>query len=362
MSAWHNMLARFRKPEPLQPPASQPEHAPQAAAPLIEELSPIAVETAVAVAEPPDDERLEALDGSDEAASWSPLDDRDATHRFGDTTRALQSTLPQLATLLGERVLSAAALRDIGRERRENQDHCFAQIFSFPTDHSELALGLFVVADGMGGHHDGGYASKLALSTVVQQILADFIGPLLAGERRAPQPVMQAALQAANAAVYEAGQAAGSDMGTTCTATLWYDGELITAHVGDSRALLISAGVTQLTTDHSAVGRLIAIGALTEDEARDHPLRNQLYRSIGQHAEVAVDVTTTAVHGEQHLLLCSDGLWGLVSEAEIVDIVSEAPTPQLAARHLIARANLLGGHDNISVVVATLPAVTGAQS
>jgi serine/threonine protein phosphatase PrpC len=87
-----------------------------------------------------------------------------------------------------------------------------------------------------------------------------------------------------------------------------------------------------------------------------------LYRSIGQHAEVAVDVTTTAVHGEQHLLLCSDGLWGLVSEAEIVDIVSEAPTPQLAARHLIARANLLGGHDNISVVVATLPAVTGAQS
>lgn len=345
MSAWHTMFARFRKPEPSQLEAASqiggtigPDEQPSEADATPEELS-------------------DAREGD-----WLESEDGGATHRFGDTTRALSTAAPQLALLLGERVLHAAALRDIGRERRENQDHCFAQILSFPTDHSELTLGVFVVADGMGGHHDGGYASRLALSTVVQQILAEFVTPLLGGERRAPQPIMQAALQAANAAVFEAGQAAGSDMGTTCTATLWYDGELITAHVGDSRALLIGAGVKQLTADHSAVGRLIAIGALTVEEAREHPLRNQLYRSIGQQADVAVDVTTTTVHDEQHLVLCSDGLWGLVAETEIVDIVSEAPTPQIAARHLVARANLLGGHDNIAVVVATLPATRGANT
>lgn len=346
MSAWQNIFARFRKPEPRQPIASQQ---PAATMELPQPLDPAVTiaETAVAIAEPPD--------GMDE--EWD--EPSDETRRFGDTTRALEASAPQLAALLGERVLSAAALRDIGRERRENQDHCFAQILSFPADHSDLTLGIFIVADGMGGHHDGGYASKLALSTVVQIVLSEFVTPLLAGERRAPQPIMQAALQAANAAVYEAGQAAGSDMGTTCTATLWYEGELITAHVGDSRAMLIGAGVKQLTTDHSAVGRLIAIGALTNEEAREHPLRNQLYRSIGQQAEVAVEVTTTAVHDQQHVVLCSDGLWGLVEEMEIADIVSEAPTPQIAARHLIARANLLGGHDNIAVVVATLPVATG---
>jgi serine/threonine protein phosphatase PrpC len=263
--------------------------------------------------------------------------------------------------LLGERVLAAAALRDIGRERRENQDHCFAQVLRFPAEQRDLSLGLFVVTDGMGGHHDGGYASKLALSTVVQTVLSEFVAPVLGDERPTPQPIVQAAVQAANAAVYNAGKEAGSDMGTTCTAALLYGEDLIVAHVGDSRALLIGSGVKQLTTDHTAVGRLIAIGALTPEEAQEHPLRNQLYRSIGQQPDVTVDVTTTTLRGETHLILCSDGLWGLVPETMIADIVTDAPTPQVAARHLVAQANLLGGHDNISVVVVALPALTGAH-
>jgi serine/threonine protein phosphatase PrpC len=280
---------------------------------------------------------------------------------FGDTTRSLSASAPQLAALLGERVLAAAALRDIGRERRENQDHCFAQVLRFPAEQRDLSLGLFVVADGMGGHHDGGYASKLALSTVVQNVLTEFVAPVLGDERPTPQPIVQAAVQAANAAVYSAGRDAGSDMGTTCTAALLYGEDLIVAHVGDSRALLIGSGVKQLTTDHTAVGRLIAIGALTPEEAQEHPLRNQLYRSIGQQPDVTVDVTTTTLRGETHLILCSDGLWGLVPDAMIADIVIDAPTPQVAARHLVAQANLLGGHDNISVVVVALPVLTGAH-
>ncbi len=296
-----------------------------------------------------------ALNNGEQAATLA-TSRRVETDALDDTTRTLPSSAPQFAKVLGQRALVAEALRDIGRERRENQDQCFAQVLTFPGDQGNLTLGLFVVADGMGGHHDGGYAAKLALSTVVQTVLTEFVVPVLGAERPTPQPVLQAAVQSANAAVYAAGQEAGSDMGTTCTAALLYDDDLIVAHVGDSRALLIGAGVKQLTTDHTPVGRLIAIGALTPEEAHDHPLRNQLYRSIGQQPDVAVDVVTSTFSGATHLVLCSDGLWGLVPEPMIADIVIEAPSPQIAARHLVAQANLLGGHDNISVVVVSLPA------
>jgi len=337
MSAWRDMFARFRKDNA---PHTNGDH--------------------VAVAEPSvDTYSTPAPEVLVEEMSVSQR--QRETDKLLDDTRALANATPQLFGLHNERFLGVAALRDIGRERHENQDHCFGQIMVFPTDTDELVLGLFVVADGMGGHHDGGYASKLALTTVVQTVLTEFLTPLIGGERPTPQPVMQAAVQAANAAVYETAQSAGTDMGTTCTATLLYGSELITAHVGDSRALLLGSGVKLLTTDHSAIGRLIAIGALTTDEARDHPLRNQLYRSIGQQAHVDVDVTTTSLQGESHLVLCSDGLWGLVPEAEITDIVAEAPSAQVAARHLIARANLLGGHDNISAVVVALPAHAGSH-
>jgi PPM family protein phosphatase len=344
MPAWREILARFRKDAPHRP-HSDPAPTTTLAPPPVEE--PVAL----AVAPEPVPEASPAAVPEPQSMAL----EADETRHFGDTTRSLASSTPQLKLLLGERVLSAAALRDIGRERQENQDHCCAQIFTLPGDHNDLSLGLFVVADGMGGHHDGGYASKLALTTVVQSVLTEFVIPLLSGERRAAQPIMQAAIQAANAAVYAAGQEAGSDMGTTCTAVLLDDRQLITAHVGDTRALLIGSGVQQLTTDHSAVGRLIAIGALSPEEARDHPLRSHLYRSIGQTPEVTVDVVTTAIHDESCLVLCSDGLWGLLAETEIADIVAEAPTTQLAARHLIAQANLLGGHDNISAVVVSLP-------
>lgn len=337
MAAWRDVLARFRK-------ESADEIMDGAVA-----VSPIAVKAEPAIS----DQQLVTVPVTANLVH---------TAEFGDTTRTLSASVPQLAAILGEPVLAAAALRDIGRERRENQDHCFAQVLSFPSDQRNLALGLFVVADGMGGHHDGGYASKLALTTVVQTVMTEFIVPVLGADRPTPQPILQAAVQAANAAVYEAGQQAGSDMGTTCTAALLYGEDLIVAHVGDSRALLIGSGVKQLTTDHTAVGRLIAIGALTPEEAHEHPLRNQLYRSIGQQAEVAVEVTKLTVRDQTHLVLCSDGLWGLVPDTTIADIVTHAPTPQMAARHLIAQANLLGGHDNIAAVVVTLPQGREARS
>lgn len=282
-----------------------------------------------------------------------------ATQPLGDMTGMLSSSEPRLTIVDHCRQFSAAARRDIGRERSDNQDRCVAHILLQPDDEQDHALGLFVVADGMGGHHDGGGAAQLALTTVVQHVLAEFVAPAIAGATPQPQPILQAALQAANTAVYAAGQAAVSDMGTTCTAALIVDEQLIVAHVGDSRALLLGSGARVLTTDHTAVGRLIAIGALSAEEAREHPLRSQLYRSVGQQPHVAVDIVTVTLRDETHLVLCSDGLWGLVPEDDICDIVQESLTPDIAARRLVARANLLGGHDNIAVVVVALPP-TGA--
>ncbi len=321
-----------------------------APAPLPPTVAEPAAEVAVAEAAP-------APAVAPPSAPTEMLPNNDSTRNFGDTTRSLASSAPQLMALLGERMTGAAALRDIGRERSENQDHCFALWSSFPTDTQAQPSGLFVVADGMGGHEGGAEASRLAVQTVVQTVLAELFEPLAAGEQPLPQPIMQSAVQGANAAVYSAAQAAGNDMGTTCTAAVLLGRDLIISHVGDSRAVLVGGGQGKvLTNDHSAVGRLIAIGALTADEAREHPLRNQLYRTVGQHPDVQVDVVTYHLRDESHLVLCSDGLWGLVPQEELVDIVTESPSPSHAARQLIARANLLGGHDNISAVVVALPA------
>ncbi len=295
------------------------------------------------------------VDAQEPALSQNPYE----TQPLDDMTGLLASSEPRLTLVDQRRQFSAAARCDVGRERSENQDRCFAQMILQPGDDQDHALGLFVVADGMGGHHDGGRAAQLALTTVVQHLLAAFVAPAIAGETLQPQPILQMALQAANTAVYETGQAAASDMGTTCTVALLVDDQLIVAHVGDSRALLLGSGARVLTTDHTAVGRLIAIGALPAEEARDHPLRSQLYRSVGQQPHVAVDIVTVTLRDETHLVLCSDGLWGLVPESDICDIVQEAPTADTAARRLVARANLLGGHDNIAVVVVALPP-TGA--
>jgi serine/threonine protein phosphatase PrpC len=118
-------------------------------------------------------------------------------------------------------------------------------------------------------------------------------------------------------------------------------------------------GMRVITNDHSAVGRLIQVGQLDPSEARDHPLRSQLYRTIGQHPDVLVDFVYQPIGDATHLLLCSDGLWGMVGDEVLLDVLEHSFWPQDACRELIARANLAGGDDNISAVVVTLPTVSG---
>lgn len=266
-------------------------------------------------------------------------------------------TMPTTSPSYSVQGLAAAALRDRGRVREENQDHVFALITTLPRGGDDVSVGLFVVADGMGGHQDGDIASSLAIRTVVRHVLSHFVLPVL-NEQMADdiQSLMITAIEEANYTIWEQAQRSDSDMGATCTAALLMGDAIYVAHVGDTRAYLLEDGAMQvMTTDHSAVGRLIALGQLDPSAARDHPLRNQLYRAIGQDSQVQVDFVYQSLNASTHLLLCSDGLWGLVHEEQMVEAITRSPWPQDACRELIALANLMGGDDNISAVVVSLP-------
>ena len=278
-----------------------------------------------------------------------------------DGTRPLTTLdAPALVALRSRQGFATAALRDIGRVRSINQDSVFALTTTLPRESSDVSMGLFVVADGMGGHAGGEIASRMAISTVVRHVLAELVVPALAdGVTEALQPLLIAAVQEANRAIWEHAQAIGSDMGTTCTVALLLGQALYIGHVGDTRAYLITpTGMRLITNDHSTVGRLIQLGQLDPTEAREHPLRSQLYRTVGQHPEVLVDFIYQPIGNATHLLMCSDGLWSMLDEEVLSDVLEHTVWPHDACRELIARANLAGGEDNISAVVVTLPRQT----
>jgi serine/threonine protein phosphatase PrpC len=252
--------------------------------------------------------------------------------------------------------LLAAALRDVGRIRAVNQDGVYVLVSTIPREESDMLLGLFVVADGMGGHDSGEVASRIAITTVARHILAELLVPALEDSFGAAlQQLVIEAVVAANRAIWEYGQTTHSDLGTTCTVALILGRTIYIGHVGDSRAYLLEGDtLRQLTIDHSAVGRLIQLGQLEPSEAREHPLRSQLYRTVGQARDVHVDLVQRPLGAATHLLLCSDGLWGMVADNALRDALLHARWPQDACHTLIDLANEAGGEDNISALVVQL--------
>ena len=218
---------------------------------------------------------------------------------------------------------------DIGKVREANEDSYLVE----PP--------LFAVADGMGGHRGGDVASQLALETV-EQLFQRRTGTLSEHVRRA------------NRAVFERSKLDRSvtGMGTTLTAALVEGDAMRLAHVGDSRAYLLRAGsLRQLTTDHTLVARMVKAGEISPAEAEVHPHRNVLTRALGTEADVRVDEDEIALLDGDQVLLCSDGLTGMVTEAQIQAILETGVTPQEAADRLVTAANRAGGIDNITVVV-----------
>jgi len=247
---------------------------------------------------------------------------------------------------------------DVGEVRHHNEDAALVITAEHGDDGAAPGLGIFILADGMGGQQAGEVASSIAARIVAYTIVRQFYLPLLTGqERLADQPalneVLVNAVQAANNAV--AGQVPGG--GTTLTCALVLGSRAYVAHVGDSRAYIVSGeGLSQITHDHSLVDRLVELGQLTRDEATIHPQKNVLYRAVGQSGTLEVDTSMHVIPQGGRLLLCSDGLWTMVSGAEMTHIIATAPSLQEACNGLIAAANRAGGPDNVTVILVEPPA------
>ncbi len=211
---------------------------------------------------------------------------------------------------------------------------------------AEPALGLFAVADGMGGHRAGEVASRQALEN-----LRLYFQRLSPGD---PGADLAAAFADVNAAILAAAGAkrAWRGMGTTCTACLVREPDLWVAHIGDSRAYLVRGdGLTQLTEDHTWVLELLKNGQLTDEEARRHPRRNMLVRALGAEPDVRVDIRHIGLSPRDRVLLCTDGLTNQVTPAEMSDILTGVADPDAAVRQLMNRALALGGRDNITILL-----------
>ena len=218
---------------------------------------------------------------------------------------------------------------DIGRVRERNED----SILIDPP--------LYVVADGMGGHRGGQVASRVALETL-ESLAAEGSGTLPDNVRGANKAVWDRSVEDERLA----------GMGTTLTAAQIDGASALIAHVGDSRAYLLRDGeLRQLTADHTLVARMVRSGEISEAEAEVHPHKNVLTRALGTDEQVDVDEDTITLLDGDRLLLCSDGLTGMVTEDQIQAILENSERPQQAADRLVKAANRAGGIDNISVVV-----------
>lgn len=246
----------------------------------------------------------------------------------------------------------------VGRVRTHNEDVLLVFTGELAGLESMPHFGLFVVADGMGGHALGERASSLAARNLARYALEGVLPSLLAdpqgdADRPSLTEVMESAMNAANKAVF-AGVPEGG--GTTLTCALVIGEQVVLSHVGDSRAYIITPDAfEQITRDHSLVQRLQELGQLSAAEAAVHPQRNVLYRAVGQGEGLEVDVDTRRLPSGSVLLLCSDGLWGLVPDERMQALVRQSPNPQAACEALVAAANAAGGPDNITAVMIQVP-------
>jgi serine/threonine protein phosphatase PrpC len=247
-----------------------------------------------------------------------------------------------------------ASGQSVGRQRELNEDSLFTCVSTIAGNSGNPPFGLFIIADGMGGHQYGEIASNTAIRVISGYIMRKFIPSLFS---MPAQPIEESLQEIVQAAVMEAQRAVlreAPGSGTTVTAALAVGQQLTIAHVGDSRGYLLynEQRMEAITRDHSLVRRLEELGQITAAEAAVHPQRNVLYRALGQGETLEPDIVTTPFPIGGYLLLCSDGLWGLVPDEEMRRIVYAAPNLQRACQDMVNAANAAGGPDNISVVLA----------
>jgi protein phosphatase len=245
--------------------------------------------------------------------------------------------------------IEARGVTDVGQRRDHNEDALLV----------DEELGLFIVADGMGGHAGGGTASRLAVETMQAAIRharttePDAFGTGRGVEESGVPDVLREAVEEACAVIYRTAQGDPelAGMGTTVTAALVDDRSAYIAHVGDSRCYLVREGrIYQVSEDHSLVNEQLKAGVISADEAKHSRFRNIITRSVGFEQQVQVDLLGIELQDGDALVICCDGLSNLVDDAEILAIVGESAL-DVAPGRLVALANDRGGDDNITVVV-----------
>lgn len=238
-------------------------------------------------------------------------------------------------------MIKTFSVTNIGKKRKLNQDFVYT---------SEVPVGhlpnLFIVADGMGGHNAGDYASKLAVETMVEEIA-------ISAERE-PEAVLRMAVEKANAMVNGSAKKAPEleGMGTTVVAASFEGRTLSVANVGDSRLYVVGGHeIRQITRDHSWVEDMVRSGGMEREEARNHPDKNIITRAVGAEDSVKTDFFSVTLKEGDMILMCTDGLTNMLNDEEIRMVLDGARDIVEKAEELVRRANENGGRDNISVIL-----------
>lgn len=252
--------------------------------------------------------------------------------------------------------LEVQLAQSLGITRNHMEDAIYALNIKTQLPKSHTTLGIFMVADGMGGHMYGDVASSVAIQSTAASLHKTLVGPLHDGQTElsdeAIATILEGALQTAHNTVLEKVKGGG----TTLTVALVLNKKLYFAHVGDSRLYITSPTkpLKALTLDHSLVQRLVELGQISQDDANDHPQRNVLFRALGQNEGFKADIGNIEITEPCTLLLCSDGLWGLVNQESLSKRINDGGSYEKMVNSLIEMANDAGGTDNISAILVKI--------
>ena len=252
--------------------------------------------------------------------------------------------------------LVASAGQSVGKQREHNEDSLLALTSTICGRAENVPFGLYIVADGMGGHQFGEVASNAAIRIMGGNITKKFHSYLFNLPTQILQESLQEVMETSIMEAHQYVQREAPGSGTTVTAALVLGQQVTIAHVGDSRAYSIfpDGRVELITRDHSLVKRLEELGHLSKDEAANFPHRNVLIRALGQGEALEADIFTVPFPQGGFLMLCSDGLWSVVNEKDIYRFVIEAPSLHRACQNMVEAANAAGGPDNITVILAQM--------
>ncbi len=247
-----------------------------------------------------------------------------------------------------EKARKIGMLTDVGQVRTVDEDSILAADLSFGVNSESSKFLLLAVADGMGGHAKGEEASKIALNAIARAVIPDLLN-------NTPfTKILEKGIQNANQDIldYTAKNPEASGMGTTSVCAVVKDNQIHLANVGDSRAYRVSDDeICRVTKDHSYVQALIDEDEITEEQAREHPRKNEITRAVGIMPSIEVDTMKLTLDSDESLLLCCDGVIAHLSDDDIHKIIRDSPDPQTACKEIVDLANERGGSDNISLII-----------